>query len=64
MEAVVLIVLGVVWLVIQLAKDASWHTNAFDGKKYDIDAAWNDAVCKGISKSEFKKNRRNGKYSK
>ena len=64
MEATVLIVLGVVWLIIQLAKDASWNTNAFNGKSYDVDAAFRDACCKRISTSEFKRNRRNGKYSK
>lgn len=59
-----LIVLGIIWLVCQLANDASWNTHAYDNKEYDVSKAFEDACCKRISKSEFKKNYRNGKYSK
>lgn len=59
-----LIVLGIVWLIIKLIDDAGWNTNAYDNKEYDVHKAFEDACCKRISKSEFKKNYRNGKYSK
>ena len=60
----VLIVLGIVWLVWKLAEETSWHTNAYNNKEYDVTKAFNDACVNRVSKSEFKRNYRNGKYSK
>lgn len=59
-----LIATGVVWLIWKLADEASWNTNAYDGKEYDVNKAFNDACVKRVSKSEFKQNYKNGKYSK
>ena len=59
-----LIVLGIVWLIWKLLEEASWNTNAYDGKEYDVSKAFNDACVKRVSNSEFKKNYKSGKYSK
>lgn len=31
-----LIVIGLIWLVYQIAKEKSWDTNAYDGKELDV----------------------------
>ena len=59
-----LLFIGIIWLVYHLVEEASWNTNAYDGKEYDVNKAFNDACVKRISKSEFKRNYRNGKYVK
>lgn len=59
-----LIVIGIIWLVWQIGKEVSWNTHAYDNKEFDVDKAFNDACVKRISNSEFKKNYKNGKYSK
>ena len=59
-----LIIIGAIWLVYKLCEEASWNTNAYNGKEYDNWKAWEDLCCNGISTSEFKKNHRNGKYIK
>ncbi len=60
----ILIIVGVIWLVCKLAEEASWNTHAYDNKEYDVNKAFQDACVKRISKSEFKRNYKNGKYSK
>lgn len=57
-------IVGVIWLVYHLADDASWNTNAYEDKEYDVTKAFNDVCCKGISNREFKRNYKNGKYVK
>lgn len=59
-----LIVIGIIWLVWQIGKEVSWNTHTYDNKEFDVDKAFNDACVKRISNSEFKKNYKNGKYSK
>lgn len=59
-----LIVIGIFWLVWKLADEASWNTKAYDTKEYDVTKEFNDVCVKRVSKSEFKKNYKNGKYSK
>lgn len=59
-----LFIIGIIWLVYHLIEEASWKTNAYNGKDYDVEAAFQDACVKRISKSEFKSNYRNGKYMK
>lgn len=60
----VYIIIGVVWLVIKLADEASWSTNAYKNREYDVSKAFQDACVNGVSKREFKRNYRNGKYCK
>ena len=59
-----LLFIGIIWFVYHLVEEASWNTNAYDGKEFDVNKAFNDACVKRISKSEFKRNYRNGKYVK
>ena len=59
-----LLFIGIIWLVIHLINAASWHSNAYQNKEYDVTKAFQDACVKGISTSEFKRNYRNGKYGK
>jgi len=59
-----LLIIGVVWLVYQLIKEQSWKTNVYKNNEYDVTKAFNDACIKRVSNSEFKKNYKNGKYSK
>lgn len=59
-----LLLIGIIWLVYHLVEEASWNTNAYDGKEYDVTKAFSDACVKRISKSEFKRNYKSGKYSK
>ena len=63
-----LIGLGLIWLVCQFVQEASWNTNAYDGKELDIQKMFYDTNVKmtlgEMSKSEFKRNYRNGKYVK
>jgi len=58
------IAIGIIWLVWRLIDDAGWNTNAYENKEYDVSKAFHDACVKRISKREFKRNYRNGKYSK
>ncbi len=58
------IFIGVIWLVVKIIDEASWNTNAYQNKEYDVNKAFQDACVKRISKSEFKRNYRNGKYCK
>ena len=60
----VLIIVGIIWLVYHLIEEASWNTNAYHNKEYDVTKAFNDACVKRVSKSEFKGNYKSGKYSK
>lgn len=60
----ILIIIGIIWLVCKLIDDAGWHTNAYENKEYDVTKAFQDACVNRVSKSEFKRNYRNGKYSK
>ena len=60
----VLIIVGIIWLVYHMAEEASWNTNAYNNKEYDVSKAFNDACVKRVSKSEFKRNYKSGKYSK
>lgn len=59
-----LLIIGIIWLVYHLIDDAGWKTNAYDGKEYDVNKAFDDVCVKRISKSEFKRNYRNGEYVK
>ncbi len=59
-----LIIIGIIWLICQICKEASWNTNAYNNKEYDVTKAFNDACVKRVSNSEFKKNYKSGKYSK
>lgn len=60
----ILIIIGLIWLVWKIVEEASWNTNAYQNKKYDVNKAFQDACVKRVSKSEFKKNYKSGKYSK
>lgn len=31
-----LLFIGIIWLVYHLVEEASWNTNAYDGKEYDV----------------------------
>ena len=64
MAAGLLILFGVIWLVWHLCEEASWNTNVYDNKGYDVSKAFNDACVKRVSKSEFKMNYKSGKYVK
>ncbi|MBQ8626593.1 MAG: hypothetical protein IJ419_10580 [Agathobacter sp.] len=59
-----LLIIGIIWWIYHLIDDASWKTNAYNGKEYDVNKAFNDACVKRINKSEFKRNYRSGKYVK
>jgi len=59
-----LIFIGVIWLIYNLVEETSWNTNAYKNKEYDVNKAFYDACVKGISKSEFRRNYKRGKYSK
>lgn len=63
-----LLFIGIIWLVYHLAEEASWKTNAYDGKELDVQKMFYDTNVKmtlgQMSKSEFKRNYRNGKYIK
>ena len=59
-----LLIIGTIWLVYHLVEEASWNTNAYQNKEYDVTKAFNDTCVKRVSKSEFKKNYKSGKYSK
>ena len=59
-----LVLIGVIWFIWKIAEEASWNTHAYDNKGYDVSKAFNDACVKRVSKSEFKKNYKSGKYSK
>lgn len=58
------IFIGIIWLVCKLAEEQSWNTNAYDNKEYDVTKAFQDACVNRVSNREFKRNYRNGKYSK
>ena len=57
-----LILYGFIWLVIKIADERSWNTNAYDGKEYDVTKAFQDSCVNRISTSEFKRNYKSGKY--
>lgn len=59
-----LILFGVLWLIYKICEESSWNTNAYENKEYDVTKAFEDACCKRISNREFKRNYKNGKYSK
>ncbi len=59
-----LLIIGIIWLVYHLVEEASWNTSAYQNKEYDVTKAFDDACVKRVSKSEFKKNYKRGKYSK
>ena len=59
-----LFIIGIIWLVYHLVEEASWNTNAYQNKEYDVTKAFNDACVKRVSKSEFERNYKSGKYSK
>ena len=66
--SVLLIIIGVIWLIYHLVEEASWNTNAYDGKELDVQKMFYDTNVKmtlgQMNKSEFKKNYKNGRYSK
>lgn len=63
-----LLVIGIIWLVVNLANEASWNTNAYDGKELDVNKMFYDTNVRmttgQMSKAEFKRNYKNGKYAK
>lgn len=63
-----LLLIGIIWLVYHLVEEASWHTNAYDGKELDVEKMFRDTNVKmtlgQMSKSEFKRNYKSGKYRK
>lgn len=61
---VALLLIGILWLAVQLISEAGWNTKAYDGKELDITKMYQDSCGGKMSKSEFKRNYRNGKYVK
>ena len=63
-----LLIIGIIWLVYHLVEEASWNTNAYNGKQLDIEKMFYDTNVRmtlgQMSKSEFKRNYKNGNYSK
>ena len=62
-----LLIIGIIWLVYHLVEEASWNTNAYNGKQLDIEKMFYDTNVRmtlgQMSKSEFKRNYKNGNYS-
>lgn len=63
-----LLVLGIIWLVCQIAKEKSWDTNAYNGKELDVHQMFVDTnvnmTLGKMSKSDVKRKYKNGGYSK
>ena len=63
-----LIIIGIIWLVWKLAEEASWNTNAYDGKELDVHQMFIDTnVNKTLGKmtdADIKRKYRNGGYAK
>lgn len=64
----ILIIIGIIWLVYQIAKEKSWNTNAYDGKELDVyqmfvDTNVNKTLGK-MSDAEIKRKYKSGGYSK
>lgn len=63
-----LLIIGIIWLVYHLVEEASWNTNAYNGKQLDIEKMFYDTNVRmtlgQMSKSEFKRNYKNGNYGK
>lgn len=60
----ILIFAGIIWFVWKLIDEARWNTHIYDNTGIDIHKEFEDLCVKRISKSEYKKNYRNGKYHK
>ena len=59
-----LIVVGILWLGWKILEVASWYTNAYDDSGIDATKQFRDVCCNGVSKSQYKKNYKDGKYKK
>lgn len=63
-----LIILGIIWLVYQIAKEKSWETNAYDGKELDVHQMFVDTnvnmTLGKMSKSDVKRKYKSGGYAK
>lgn len=63
-----LLVLGLIWLICQIAKENSWNTNAYDEKDLDVHKMFVDTnvnmTLGKMSKSDVKRKYKNGGYSK
>lgn len=59
--------LVIVYIIYRLCEEQSWKTNAYYGKKYDSEKAWRDSlkIATGeMTRSEWKRNYKSGKYVK
>ncbi|MBQ6414930.1 MAG: hypothetical protein IJJ65_01640 [Butyrivibrio sp.] len=59
--------LVIVYIIYRLWEEQSWNTHAYDGKRFDVDKSYADStkVLLGqMSKAEYKRNYKNGKYAK
>lgn len=63
-----LIILGIIYAVYKICEEASWNTNAYDGKELDVDAMFRDTcvemTCGRMTKSQVKRKYKNGGYAK
>ena len=63
-----LIVIGLIWLVYQIAKEKSWDTNAYDGKELDVNKMFIDTnvnkTLGRMSDADIKRKYKNGGYVK
>lgn len=63
-----LIVIGLIWLVYQIAKEKSWDTNAYDGKELDVHQMFIDTnvnmTLGKMSKGDVKRKYKSGGYAK
>ena len=68
MMRVALLVLGIIWLIYQNAKEKSWDTNAYNGKELDVHQMFIDTnvnmTLGRMSKGDVKRKYKNGGYSK
>ena len=63
-----LLIIGAIWFIWKLAEEASWNTNAYDGKELDIHQMFIDTnVNKTLGRmtdADIKRKYRNGGYIK
>ena len=63
-----LIIIGLIWLVYQIAKEKSWDTNAYDGKELDVHQMFIDTnvnkTLRRMSDADIKRKYKSGGYVK
>ena len=63
----VLILAWIIYIIYKAIEQASWDTNAYNNKQYDVQKAYKDSIkisTGELTKSQWKQNYKNGKYSK